>query len=196
MKAERLIVGISGASGVIYGIRLLELLQPLPEVETHLVCTRAAQLTIALETEYSMRQVRELADYSYAPDNLAASLSSGSFPVLGMLVAPCSINTLSCIANSVTKDLLTRAADVTLKERRPLVLLVRESPLHLGHLRRLVELAELGAVIAPPMPAFYHHPTGIEDLIDHSLGRALDQIGVAAPWLKRWRTPDSDPSEV
>jgi flavin prenyltransferase len=191
MVSGRLVVGISGASAAIYGIRALELLRPVSGIETHLVHTRSAERTIELETDYSISQVRELADVCYESEDMAASISSGSFGTLGMIVAPCSINTLACIAGSITKDLLTRAADVTLKERRPLVLLVRESPLHLGHLRRLVEVAEMGAIIAPPIPAFYQKPETIFDLIDHSVGRALDALGLDLPFVKRWSTPES-----
>jgi flavin prenyltransferase len=189
MASGRLVVGISGASAAIYGIRALELLRPVSGIETHLVHTRAAERTIELETEYSVSRVREMADVCYEPDDMAASISSGSFKTLGMIVAPCSINTLACIAASITKDLLTRAADVTLKERRPLVLLVRESPLHVGHLRRLLEAAEMGAIIAPPIPAFYQKPASLNDLIDHSIGRALDGLGLDLPFVKRWASP-------
>ncbi len=185
----RLIVGVSGASAAIYGIRLLELLREVPEVESHLVITRAARATIALETDYDFARVCELADVYHKTDNMAASISSGSYRTLGMIVSPCSTHTLSCIAAGITKDLLTRAADVTLKERRPLVLMVRESPLHLGHLRRMVEVTEMGAVIAPPIPAFYQTPEKIEDIIDHSVGRALDVFGIEVPGMKRWKTP-------
>ncbi|MGH9340024.1 MAG: UbiX family flavin prenyltransferase [Acidobacteriota bacterium] len=186
---KRLVVGISGASAPIFGIRLLELLKGMAGVETHFVHTRSAQRTIALETNHSLEEVGGLADVYYQPDDIAAAISSGSFATLGMIVAPCSVNTMSCIAGSISKDLLTRAADVTLKERRPLVLLIRESPLHLGHLRRMAELAEMGAIIAPPVPSFYHSPQSISDLIDHSLGRALELFGLDPPWLKRWRSP-------
>lgn len=183
---KRLIVGISGASAPIYGIRLLELLRETPEVETHLVLTKAARAVISLETDYTLEQVRALADVTHKTDNIAASISSGSFQTAGMIIAPCSINTMACIAGCVTKDLLTRAADVTLKERRPLVLLIRESPLHLGHLRKMADLAEMGAVIAPPIPSFYHKPKTLTDLVDHSLGRALEQFDLDPRWLKRW----------
>ena len=189
MSRKRLVVGISGASAVILGIRTLELLRQVSEVETHLVCTRASARTLELETDCSMGQVEALADVVYSPDDLSASISSGSFRTEGMIVVPCSMSTLSCIACSVTKDLLTRAADVTLKERRRLVLMPRESPLHLGHLRRMVELTEMGALIAPPIPSFYHRPRTIDDLIDHSIGRALDGFDLSMPWMKRWTTP-------
>ncbi len=189
--ARRLIVGISGASAPIYGIRALQLLKQVPDVETHLVHSATAVRTIQLETGQTLEQVYALADVVYPPDDMAASISSGSFQTIGMLVAPCSINTLSNIAASMTKDLLTRAADVTLKEKRRLVLLVRESPLHLGHLRRMTEVVEMGAVVAPPIPSFYHAPQTIDELINHSVGRALDLFGISLPGIKRWETPIS-----
>jgi len=182
-------VGISGASAPIYGIRTLELLKDVPGVETHLVYTRAALKTIELETDLTLSEVLELADVYYEPDDISASISSGSFKTRGMIVAPCSMSTMACIAGSVTKDLLTRAADVVLKEKRTLVLMCRESPLHLGHLRRMAELAEMGAQIAPPIPAFYHRPKTIEDLVNHSIGRALDIFDMDLPWMKRWSSP-------
>ncbi len=190
-ETKRLIVGISGASAPIYGIRALQLLRETPCVETHLVYTKAARATIALETNYTLEEVRSMADVYYKTDDIAAAISSGSFRTLGMVVAPCSVNTMACIAAGVSKDLLTRAADVTLKEKRPLILLIRESPFHLGHLRRMVELTEMGAIIAPPIPSFYHGPQDLLDIVDHSVGRALDVFGLDLPWLKRWRTPGS-----
>jgi len=189
---RRLIIGISGASAPIYGIRALELLKDVPDVQTHLVHSATAVRTIQLETSFALEDVYALADVVYSPVDMAASISSGSFKTIGMLVAPCSINTLSNIAASLTKDLLTRAADVTLKERRRLVLMVRESPLHLGHLRRMLEVTEMGAVIAPPIPSFYHAPQSVDDLIDHSVGRTLDLFGIELPGLKRWETPGGD----
>lgn len=186
MAARRLVVGITGASAPIYGIRLLEMLREVPGVETHLVHTRSAERTISLETDYSLESVRALADCAHDVDDMAAPVSSGSFRTAGMIVTPCSINTLSCIAASITKDLLTRAADVTLKEGRPLILMVRESPLHRGHLSRMLEAASMGAVIAPPIPSFYHRPQSVDDLIRHSLGRALDAFGLDLPGMKRW----------
>jgi 4-hydroxy-3-polyprenylbenzoate decarboxylase len=186
MELIRLIVGISGASAPIYGIRTLELLQEVSEVETHLVYTEAAKKTIEIETGLALSEVSQLADVHYDYDDISAAISSGSFRTRGMIVAPCSMSTLSCIAGSVTKDLLTRAADVVLKEKRKLVLLCRESPLHLGHLRRMVELAEMGAHLAPPIPSFYHRPETIDDLINHSIGRALDVFDLELPWMKRW----------
>jgi 4-hydroxy-3-polyprenylbenzoate decarboxylase len=182
----RLVVGISGASGAILGIRLLQALRPLP-VETHLIVSRSAELTIAYETDMKVPEVRALADASYAVGDLAAPISSGSFPTLGMVIAPCSIRTMAEIATGVTSSLLTRAADVTLKERRRLVLMLRETPLHTGHLRNLLALSEMGAVIAPPVPAFYARPRTIEEMVDHSVGRVCDLFGLDTGTVKRWR---------
>jgi flavin prenyltransferase len=181
----RLIVGISGASGIIYGARLLELLRPLP-IETHLVMSRAAELTLALETGFKPAVLRACADVVHAIGDMAAPISSGSFKTIGMVVAPCSIRSMSEIASGVTTTLLTRAADVVLKERRRLVLLVRETPLHLGHLRTMTALSEMGAVIAPPVPAFYVKPTTIAEMIDQTLGRALDLFGIETDTVRRW----------
>jgi 4-hydroxy-3-polyprenylbenzoate decarboxylase len=189
MAPRRLVVGVSGASAPIYGIRALELLREVPDIETHFVYTHTARRTIALETGRRLDEIRDLANVSYDPDQMEAAISSGSFQTLGMLIAPCSMNTLSSIAASFTKDLLTRAADVTLKEKRPLVLMLRESPLHLGHLRRMVEAAEIGATIAPPIPSFYHRPASLDDVINHSVGRTLGLFGIELPRLKRWETP-------
>jgi 4-hydroxy-3-polyprenylbenzoate decarboxylase len=185
---KRIIVGISGASGVIHGIRLLQVLRNVDGVETHLVMSTAGRRTITLETDYSAEQVASIADYVYKPGDIAASISSGSFRTAGMIVAPCSIKTLSGIATSFADNLLVRAADVTLKDRRPLVLMVRETPLHLGHLRLLVQVAEMGAVVMPPMPAFYHRPTTLEQVIDQTINRALDLLGVELPQdlFPRW----------
>jgi 4-hydroxy-3-polyprenylbenzoate decarboxylase len=182
----RLIVGISGASGVAYGVRLLEALRTL-NVESHLVLTRSAELTLAYESELSPNQVKALAFASYAPGDVGAPLASGSFRTMGMIVAPCSIRSMSEIATGVTSSLLTRAADVCLKERRRLVLMVRETPLHLGHLRTLTQLAELGAVIAPAMPALYPKPQSIEAIIDHTVGRLLDLFELDSGLAHRWR---------
>ena len=181
----RLIVGISGASGVIYGARLLELLRPLP-VETHLVMSRSAEVTLALETELKPADLRARADVVHAVGDLAAPISSGSFPTLGMIVAPCSIRSMAEIATGVTTTLLTRAADVVLKERRRLVLAVRETPLHGGHLRTMTQLADMGAIIAPIMPAFYNRPKTLDDLINHTVGRLLDLMGIDNSAVKRW----------
>jgi len=183
---RRLIVGISGASGVIYGIRLLEVLSSMGGVETHLVMSRYARLNIEIETSYSPKDVEGMADVVHNVGNQAASISSGSFKTDGMVIAPCSMNTLSGIANSAANSLLVRAADVVLKERRMLVLMPREAPLHVGHCKLLYEAAQLGAVIAPPIPAFYNHPQTIDDLINHSVGRVLDLFDIDAGNLKRW----------
>jgi 4-hydroxy-3-polyprenylbenzoate decarboxylase len=189
-KKKRIIVGISGASAPIFGIRVLELLADVSNVETHLVYSEAARHTIEIEADYTLDKICGIADVWYGPRELAARISSGSYRTAGMIIAPCSMSTLACIAGSVTKDLLTRAADVVLKEKRPLVLMCRESPLHVGHLRRMVEAAEMGATIAPPIPTFYHRPESIDDLINHSIGRALDIFDLEMPWLKRWRGPE------
>jgi 4-hydroxy-3-polyprenylbenzoate decarboxylase len=182
---DRLIVGISGASGVVYGIRLLEALKELG-VESHLVISKAGQLTIGCETPLTPKAVAAKADFSYAVGDVAAGIASGSFQTKGMIVAPCSVRTMSEIATGVTTTLLTRAADVVLKERRTLVLMVRESPLHLGHLRTMAALSEMGAVILPPVPAFYAAPKTLEDLVDHTVARALDSFGYDWPRAKRW----------
>jgi 4-hydroxy-3-polyprenylbenzoate decarboxylase len=181
----RLIIGISGASGVAYAARLLTLLKGLP-VETHLVISRAAEMTLALETDLKPADLRARADVVHAIGDVAAPISSGSFPTLGMIIAPCSIRSMSEIATGVTTTLLTRAADVVLKERRRLVLAVRETPLHTGHLRTMTALSEMGAVIAPPVPALYAKPQTIEEMIDHSLGRLLDLFGLDSGTVRRW----------
>ncbi len=193
---KRIVVGISGASGVIYGIRLLEVLHGVEEVETHLILTSAARRTIALETDVSIERIEGLADRVYRPGDIAAAVSSGSFRTSGMIVAPCSIKTVSGIATSYSDNLLLRAADVALKERRPLVLLVRETPLHLGHLRLLVQVAELGAVVMPPVPAFYHRPATVEAIVDQTVNRALDLLDIVLDpdLFPRWQGP-SDPAE-
>jgi 4-hydroxy-3-polyprenylbenzoate decarboxylase len=183
--ASRLVVGISGASGVIYGIRLLEALAEL-DIESHLVMTKPAEMTIGYETSLSPKQVAAKADHRYGIADIGAPIASGSFRTLGMIVAPCSVRSMSEIATGVTTSLLTRAADVTLKERRPLILMVRETPLHLGHLRSLVALAEMGAIILPPMPAFYAEPKTLSDLVDQMVGKALDLLGYQWPTMKRW----------
>ena len=184
-EPARLIVGISGASGVIYGIRLLKLLKNLP-IKTHLVMTRSAEMTLAYETDLKVSEVQTMADVVYPIGDLGAALSSGSFPTLGMVVAPCSIKSLGEIASGATSTLLTRAADVTLKERRRLVLMLRETPLHLGHLRAMVAVTEMGAIVAPPVPAFYPRPQSLEEMIDHTLGRVLDLFGLDSGTVKRW----------
>jgi flavin prenyltransferase len=185
VRSPRLIVGISGASGAIYGARLLEILQPLP-VETHLVMSRSAEMTLALETELKPADLRTRADVVHAIGDLAASISSGSFQTLGMVVAPCSIRSMAEIATGVTTTLLTRAADVVLKERRRLVLMVRETPLHTGHLQTMAALSQMGAVIAPPVPAFYAKPQTIAEMIDQTLGRVLDLFGLDSGTVRRW----------
>ncbi|ELY4860172.1 UbiX family flavin prenyltransferase [Cronobacter sakazakii] len=185
---KKIIVGISGASGAIYGIRLLQTLQAVAEVETHLIMSQAARQTLALETDMSVRDVQALADVNHDARDIAASVSSGSFKTDGMIILPCSIKTLSGIVNSYTDGLLTRAADVVLKERRRLVLGVRETPLHLGHLRLMTQAAELGAIIMPPMPAFYHRPQTLDDVINQTVNRALDQLDITLPadLFTRW----------
>ncbi|MFQ5984390.1 MAG: UbiX family flavin prenyltransferase [Alphaproteobacteria bacterium] len=193
--ANRLVVGISGASGAIYGVRLLEALRSLP-VETHLVMSRTAEMTLAYESERKPAAVRALADVAYGINDMGAALASGSFRTMGMAVAPCSIRSMSEIATGVTSNLLTRAADVTLKERRRLVLMVRETPLHEGHLKNLLTLAELGAVIAPPVPALYALPATVADIIDHTVGRILDLFGIETGLVKRWGEPRPEPQAV
>lgn len=181
----RIIVGISGASGVIYGIRALQALRELG-VETHLVASKAAEMTLGYETGYTPATLRALADHAYKPSDIGASIASGSFRNMGMLVAPCSVRSMSEIATGVTSGLIARAADVTLKERRRLVLMVRETPFHLGHLRTMTALTEMGAVIHPPLPAFYTNPETIDDLVNQSVGRALDMFGLDWTPTRRW----------
>ena len=181
----RLVVGISGASGVTYGIRVLEALRELG-VESHLVVTRAALLTLSQETDLTPDDLTGRADVVHKLADVGATIASGSFRTLGMIVAPCSVRTMSEIATGVTSNLLTRAADVVLKERRPLVLMVRETPFHLGHLRTMTALTEMGAIIAPPLPAFYARPKSIEDIVDQSVGRALDLFGLDWSAVRRW----------
>ncbi len=182
---QRLVVGISGASGVIYGVRALEALRGTP-VETHLVMSRSAEITLAYETDLKVADVQALADVVHPAADIGASIASGSFPTLGMLIAPCSIRSLSEIATGVTSTLLTRAADVMLKERRPLVLMVRETPFHTGHLRTMTAVSEMGAIVAPPIPAFYFGPKTLDDVIDQSVGRALDLFGIETGRVRRW----------
>ena len=181
----RLVIGISGASGVIYGIRLLEILKSTM-IETHLVLSKTAELTLAYETDRKLAAVKSLADKVYAPEDLAAAISSGSFQTMGMIVAPCSVKTLAEIATGVTTTLISRAADVTLKERRRLVLMVRETPLHAGHIKNMLAATEMGAIIAPPVPAMYAQPKNINEMVDHSLGRALDLFGINTDKVMRW----------
>jgi flavin prenyltransferase len=184
-ETPRLVIGLTGASGAVYGLRALEAAKAVG-VESHLVVSRAAALTLAQETGLSLAEVQAKAAVVHKPGDVGAAIASGSFRTLGMLIAPCSVKTMSEIATGVTASLLTRAADVTLKERRPLVLMVRESPLHLGHLRTMAQLAEMGAVIAPPMPAFYAKPQSLAEMVDQSVGRALDLFGLHWAPVKRW----------
>lgn len=189
---KRLIVGMSGASGAIYGIRLLERLKAMGDVETHLVTSPYAKLTIEIETSHTPAYVEALASEVHDYRNQAASISSGSFKTLGMIVAPCSMKTLSAIVNSYADSLLVRAADVTLKERRKLVLMPRETPLHAGHCKLLYEASQLGGLIVPPMPAFYSHPKTIDDLVNHSVGRVLDLFDLDAGIVNRWEGRNGD----
>jgi len=185
--AKRLVVGISGSSGPVYGIRLLEVLSRIKEVETHLILTEAAATTISLEAPaWTRRKVENLARYVHATTDLAAPISSGSFRTHGMVVIPCSMKTLGNIVHSTGGDLLARAADVTLKERRPLILVPRETPLHLGHLRNMVAATEMGGVILPPIPAFYHQPKSVDDLLNHTIGKVLDLLGLEHKLFRRW----------
>ncbi len=181
---DRLVIGLSGASGVAYGIRLLEAVKELG-IESHLVMTRPAQMTIAYETDITPKQVAAKADYNHSIEDIGAPIASGTFTTRGMIVAPCSVRSMSEIATGVTSNLLTRAADVMLKERRPLILMVRETPLHLGHLRTMTALTEMGAIILPPVPAFYAEPKTLGDVVDQIVGRALDLLGLEWP-IKRW----------
>ncbi|MBP7590592.1 MAG: UbiX family flavin prenyltransferase [Chloroflexi bacterium] len=185
---KKMIIGISGASGVIYGIRLLSVLRDLPDVETHLVISRAGAITIGLETEYTLEQVTTLADVTYREQDIAARISSGSFKTDGMIVIPCSMKTLAGIAQSFSDNLLLRAADVVLKDRRRLILVARETPLHLGHLRLMTQLTEMGAIIAPPMPAFYHNPQTLDDIINQTVNRVCDlaEIDLPQDLFSRW----------
>ena len=182
---QRLIVGISGASGIVYGVRMLQVLQHSP-VETHLVMSKSAELTLGYEMDIKLSEVQALADEVHSVKNVGAAISSGSFPTMGMVIAPCSIRSMSEIACGTTSTLLTRAADVVLKERRKLVLMVRETPLHTGHLRTMTALSEMGAIVAPPLPAFYNKPETIDDLVNHSVGRVLDLFDIDAGVVKRW----------
>ncbi|HEX2256173.1 MAG TPA: UbiX family flavin prenyltransferase [Afifellaceae bacterium] len=183
---RRLIVGISGASGVIYGVRALQVLREAG-IETHLVMSRSAEMTIGYETDLKPKAVRALAGIDHPVMDVGASISSGSFPTMGMLIVPCSVRTMSEIATGVTSTLMSRAADVVLKERRRLVLAVRETPLHGGHLRTMVQLSDMGAVVAPIVPAFYQRPQSVEDIIDHTIGRLLDLFGIESGKVRRWQ---------
>jgi len=184
---KRLIVGITGASGVIYGIRLLQVLKQGGEIETHLVLSPAAKATIAQETEWKISEVEALASVVHNPNDIGASIASGSFVTMGMVIVPCSIKTLSAVANSYSADLISRAADVCLKEGRPLILCVRETPLHLGHLRLMTYAAEIGATILPPIPAFYGHPTTVDGIVDGTVGRILLRLGIDNELYVKWK---------
>ncbi len=193
-RPQRLVIGISGASGAIYGVRLLELLRDTP-IETHLVVSKSALITLSHETGLSWSQLKPMATVCYSNQDIGAAIASGSFKTMGMVVAPCSVRSMSEIASGVTSTLLTRAADVILKERRRLVLMVRETPLHRNHLRTMTELAELGAIIAPPVPAFYTKPASLAEMVDHTLGRVLDLFDIELGVVKRWReTPEDLPT--
>lgn len=193
---KRLIVGISGASGAIYGIRALEVLRATPEIETHLVVTASGRRTIVEETRFKVAEVESLAHVVHDQRDIGASLASGSFRTAGMLIAPCSMKTLSGIAHSYNDNLLTRAADVCLKERRKLVLLVRETPLHLGHLELMAQVTRYGAIVLPPVPAFYHHPATIDDIVNQSVGKALDQFEIPHRLFKRWKETEDEPART
>jgi 4-hydroxy-3-polyprenylbenzoate decarboxylase len=182
----RLIVGITGASGVIYGIRLLEVLSSITSVETHLILSNAAEINIGVETDWKVEQVKSLASFYYDIRNIGGKLASGSFKRDGMVIAPCTINTMSALANSYSENLLLRAGDVTLKERKRLVLLVRETPLHLGHIRNMENLTEMGAIIMPPVPAFYYKPKTIQDIVDHTIGKVLDMFDIEHNLFPKW----------
>ena len=184
---KRIVVGLSGASGAIYGIRLLELLRGLPGVEAHLVVSDPAKRTIVEETDWTVKNVEALAAHRYDNKDIGAAIASGSFKTDGMVIVPCSVTSAASVAHCLADTLLTRAADVTLKEGRPLILVVRETPLHLGHLRTLTALAEMGAVIMPPMPAFYNRPKQIEDIVDHTLARVLDRLGLPQDLVAEWQ---------
>jgi 4-hydroxy-3-polyprenylbenzoate decarboxylase len=196
----RLIVGITGASGVIYAIRLLQVLASIPSVETHLVISPAGRRTISIETDWTPGAVVALANVTYRHSDVAAAISSGSFPIDAMIVVPCSMGTLSAIALSSSNNLLERAADVTLKERRRLILAPREAPLHLGHLRLMVQVTEMGGIICPPAPGFYHRPASVAELVDHTVTRLLDQVGIRTnpELVPRWTGPDAEraPAEL
>ena len=181
-----LIIGITGASGVIYGIRLLEVLSSMKESETHLIISEAGEINIGYETDWKIEDVKAMASFCYRINDISARIASGSFNTDGMIIAPCTVKTMSALANSYADNLLTRAGDVTLKEGRKLVILVRETPLHLGHIRSMEKLAEMGAIIMPPVPAFYHRPRTIQDIIDHTIGKALDIFGIEHNLFERW----------
>ena len=187
-----LIIGITGATGVIYGIRLLEVLAARKDIETHLIISEAGEVGIKYETDWKIENVKALADFSYDINDVGAKLASGSFKRDGMIVTPCTVKTMSALAHSYTSNLLIRAGDVTLKERGKLVLLVREMPLHIGHLRNMEKLCEMGTIIMPPVPAFYHKPKTIQDLIDHTIGKTLDILGIEHNLFQRWAGVQSE----
>jgi len=195
-NTRKLIIGIGGASGVIYGIRLLEILKGIADIETHLVMSKTARMNIAVETDMSAADVEALADHIHSVSQVGASIASGSFKTHGMIVAACSMKNLSAIVHSHADDLLTRAADVALKERRPLVLMPRETPLHTGHCKLMLEASSLGAIVAPPMPAMYTRPTTIDDIVDHSVGRVLDLLDIDTDLVDRWQGPTSGKSDA
>jgi 4-hydroxy-3-polyprenylbenzoate decarboxylase len=184
---KRLVVGISGASGAVLGVHLLEVLAQIDTIETHLIISQAARITISDETGRSVKQAEALADVVYNPQDVGAAIASGSFPTDGMVIIPCSIKTLSAVAHCYASDLLSRAADVTLKEGRPLLLVVRETPLHLGHLRLMVQAAEMGAIIFPPVPAFYARPSSMDEMVDNTVGRILARLGIDNTLFKQWK---------
>jgi 4-hydroxy-3-polyprenylbenzoate decarboxylase len=186
----RIVVGMTGSSGVIYGVRLLEVLREVPQVETHLILSKGAEVNLRIETAHTPESVRALADIVHDVDDLAAPVSSGSYPVKAMIVMPCSMKSLAQIALSLNDNLLTRAADVTLKERRRLIVVPRETPLHLGHLKHMVSITEMGGVVLPPCPSFYHGPRTIEDIIDQTVGKVLDQLDLPHHLFKRWGTDE------
>ncbi len=187
MHPQRLIVAMSGASGQMYGIRILELLRDLPHIETHLIISQAARITIAQETDWTPAQVEALAHVVYRPQDIGAAIASGSFQTLGMIVAPCSIKTLSHVAHSDAGDLIARAADVQIKEGRPVLLMVRETPLHRGHVRLMLQAADLGVILFPPVPAFYHRPQTLDEVITETAARALARLGIVTPALREWQ---------
>ena len=189
---KRIVVGITGSTGSIYGIRLLELLREAEDVETHLVLSAPGKRTLVEETRYSAKEVEALADVVYDNRDIGAAIASGSFPTAGMVVAPCSVKTLSALANCYADTLISRAGDVTLKEGRTLIAVVRETPLHVGHLRQMLALAEMGGVILPPMPAFYHRPQTIDDVVNHTVGRILDRLAVAHALVPEWTGTGQD----
>ena len=194
MPKRALIIAITGATGALYGVRLLQLLRELPGIESHLIVSDAGVLNLHQELGINRKEVEALADVVYNVRDIGAAIASGSFRCHGMVIAPCSMKTLASVAHGLSDNLVARAADVMLKERRRLVLMVRETPLHLGHLRTMTQLAEMGAVIAPPVPAFYSRPQSIDDLVDHAVGRALDLFGLDAGIVRRWGEPE--PAEI